>query len=488
MRTYPWRFFGRPDTGASDVPVAAGATGAVGATEPAPASVDPPGARTADTSGPLRAALTRAVVAEPWVAPLAALILLCAPNLLVWPAALVGVLPSLGRLLTTGRLWRATPFDLPLLLLTVGALLGGYASLSRDGAFIRLTGLLAGFLLFAALREHAGGERALRRLVLGLLVAAVASSVLLLVLVGPFLLLERVPPLAAAVSAIDRWRLGDWFSDQDWLLQRYRFRASGVGALADVGLALATAALVGLRGIRGRVLVALSVPFFLVVLLVADNRGAMLAGTLTLGAMATVWRRRLLPLVPIVVVLGLLVLAFGPVDRGLSLKTLAQRFWFWENSVYLAREVPFTGAGLGLESVQLVYRAYFQPSYPPFSHAHNIYLQGLLEYGVFGLLGLLGLGLATLWAGWRVGGAGRDESRWTTAGRLAGFGMAMAMLTTGLTEIVLLSTLGGALVLAAVGLLAATTRAGGGGCAPPPNTHAPPRGRRPPPPPGAGGG
>ena len=68
------------------------------------------------------------------------------------------------------------------------------------------------------------------------------------------------------------------------------------------------------------------------------------------------------------------------VDRGLSLKTLAQRFWFWENSLYLAREVPLTGAGLGLESVQLVYRAYFQPSYPPFSHAHNIYLQGLLEY------------------------------------------------------------------------------------------------------------
>ena len=64
------------------------------------------------------------------------------------------------------------------------------------------------------------------------------ASLLLLVLVGPFLLLERIPPLAALVAAVDRWHVGAWFVDQDWLLQRYRFRASGVGALADVGLAL----------------------------------------------------------------------------------------------------------------------------------------------------------------------------------------------------------------------------------------------------------
>ena len=223
-------------------------------------------------------------------------------------------------------------------------------------------------------------------------------------LVGPFLLLERLPPLAALVAAVDRWRLGAWFVDQDWLLQRYRFRASGVGALADVGLALAFAAAIGLRGRRARLLVAAGRPSFSCVLLVvADNRGSMLAGALTLGLMATVWRRRLLPLVPLVACWPwLLVVAFGPSDRGLSLKTLAQRFWFWENSLYLAREVPLTGAGLGLESVQLVYRAYFLPSYPPFSHAHNIYLQGLLEYGIFGLLGLVGLGLATLWVGWRA--------------------------------------------------------------------------------------
>jgi tetratricopeptide (TPR) repeat protein/O-antigen ligase len=469
VRAPAWRLIGKLDGGPAGAPAeaiggsadgAGASTGATGAAATDTRSSDRGTGPQADTAvarlAPLRRATAWAVAAEPWLAPACALVLLLAPNPLVWPAAGVGVLPSLARLLTQGRPWRATPFDMPLFLLAIGAGLGGYASLSRQGALIRLEGLLAAFLLFAAIREHAVGERALRRLVVGLLAATVVSCLLLLVLVGPFLLLDTVPPLAAAVAAVDRWQLGAWFVDQDWLLQRYRFRASGVGALADVGLALAVAALVGLRG-RAQYLAALSIPVFLLVLVVADNRGSMLAGALTLGMMATVWRRRLVLLVPVGALLVLLVLAVGPVvgpvNRGLSMTTLAQRFWFWENSLYLAREVPFTGAGLGLESVQLVYRGYFQPSYPPFSHAHNVYLQGLLEYGAFGLLGLVGLGLATLWAGWR---APRAPDRWTMADRLAGFGVALAMLTTGLTEIVLLSTIGGAIALGACGLLAAT--------------------------------
>jgi tetratricopeptide (TPR) repeat protein/O-antigen ligase len=391
------------------------------------------------------------VAHEPWFAVVSATVLLLAPNPLIWPAILLGAAPLVGRTVLTGRPWRATAFDLPLVLLAIGALVGGYASLSRDGALIRLTGLLAGLYLFVAVREHAGGEHRLRQAVLGALIVTVAVSALLLVLVGPFLRLDHVPALAGLVGAIDRWHLGDWWVDQDWLLQRYRFRASGVGTLADVGLALAFAALIGVRSGRARLAVGGCIAFFLIMLIVADNRGSMVAGALTLGVMATVWRRRLLPLIPLGVVAVVALVALSPSDRGLSLNTLAQRFWFWENSLYLAREVPLTGAGLGLESVQLVYRAYFQPSYPPFSHAHDIYLQGLLEYGVFGLAGLVGLGLATLWVGWRLP---PSLDRWTMAGRLAGLGISLAMLTTGLTEIAMLTTLGGVVALLGLGLLA----------------------------------
>lgn len=440
MKAQPWRLFGRP---AAQSPEAAETA------EPSD-TVGLPSGRT----GRVSTVAARLIAVEPWLAPVCALILLLAPNPLLWPAAILGALPSVARVVTTGRPWRATPFDVPLALLAVGAGLGGWASLSRDGALIRLTGLLAALVLFAAVREHASSTRALQRLIPGLLIAAVVSAAPLLVLVGPFLLLDHVPGVAALVSAVDRWRLGAWFVDQDWLLQRYRFRASGVGALGVIGVALAFAMFVGRGGWLMRLATIMTIPLFLVLLVVADNRGAMLAGALTVGAMATVWRRRLLPLIPVAGLLGVLFLAFGPVDRGLSLKTLAQRFWFWENSLYLAREAPFTGAGLGLESVQLVYRAYFLPAYPPFSHAHNIYLQGLLEYGVFGLLGLLGLGLATLYVGWRAPAA---SDRLTMAGRLAGFGVGATMLTTGLSEIVMLTTFGSALALGALGLLAATS-------------------------------
>ncbi|MGE3912578.1 MAG: O-antigen ligase family protein, partial [Chloroflexota bacterium] len=445
MKAQPWRLRRTPAERHSD-----DATGR----EQAVATSRHPERTDSETIGVHTGITARLTTAEPIIAVFCALVLLLAPNPAIWPAAIIGIVPSMARLVTSGRPWRPTPFDIPLLLLAAGALLGGWAGLSRDGTLIRLTGLLAGFLLFAAAREHARRSASLRRLVPGLLVAAVLSSLLLLVLVAPFLLLDHVPLVPTFVAAVDRWQAGAWFVDQDWLLQRYRFRASGVGALGVMGLALVFAVMVGARSRLGQGLALLTVPLFLILLIVADNRGAMLAGALTLGAMATVWRRRLLPLIPVAGLLTVLFLAFGPVDRGLSLNTLAQRFWFWENSLYLAREVPFTGAGLGLESVQLVYRAYFLPSYPPFSHAHNIYLQGLLEYGVLGLLGLVGIGLATLYLGWR---APTTTDRWVMAGRLTGFGIGMTFLTTGLSEIVMLSTIGSALALAAFGLMGATS-------------------------------
>lgn len=435
MSAHPGRLVGELESAAAREPAATGAS---------PAHAVRPG---------LARFAARAVGAESWLAPLGALGLLTAPSPLAWVGALVGLLPLLGRTVLTGRPWRRTAFDLPLVLLVLGSLAGAAASLSREGALVRLAGLLAGLLLFAAAREQVGTEPRQRRVVLGGLALAVVACAVLLVLVGPFLRLDHVPGLAGLVAALDRWQLGAWVVDQDWLLQRYRLRASGVGALADVGLALAFAALVGLWGRRAALLPALTIPFFLVVLISTDNRGSIVAGALTLGMMATVLRRRLLVLVPLGGLAVLLLLAFGPVERGLSVKTLAQRFWFWENSLYLARELPLTGAGLGLESVQLVYRGYFLPAYPPFSHAHNIYLQGLLEMGVLGLLGLLGLAAAILWLGWKLPPA---ASRWQTAARLAGYGAALALLVAGLTEIVLLSTVGGALALGAFGLLAGT--------------------------------
>lgn len=393
---------------------------------------------------------------EPWLAPLCALTLLLYPNPLVLPAAALGSVPILARWLATGRPWPRTVFDLPLGLLVLGALLGAWGGLSREGTAIRLSGLLAGLLLYGAIRAHATTARRLRAVVVVFLVAVTLGTLALLVVVQPFLRLDRVPPLGALALALDAGGVVSGLSDQDALLQRYRLRASGVGALADIGLALVFAALIATRGRAGRLALALAAILFAAALLASDNRGSMLAGALTLGVLAGVWRPRLLPLIPLggLAIVGLL--SAGLVERGLSLRTVSQRFWFWDNSLYLARELPLTGAGLGTSSVQLTYTAYFLPVSPNFSHAHNIFLQGLLEQGVFGLLGLVGLSLATLWAGWR---ARRLVEPWRRAAALGGLGMALAWFGTGLSEISALTTVGGALLLAALALLAAAGHA-----------------------------
>jgi len=399
---------------------------------------------------------------EPWLATVCASILLTYPNPFVVAAAAVGGLPTLVRCRSTGRPWRKTAFDVPLLLLVAGALLGGYAGISREGATLRLYGLLAGLLLYAAILEHATTPPRLRRVTMALLALVTVGTLALVLIADQFLRFDRVPLLGALIDAIGPVGEPRRIGYDDALGQRFRFYGSGVGALGDVGLALCFSALLGVGRSSSRLLLLPLALFFGISVLISDNRGSMLFGALTLVTLAVFWRPRLLPLLPIVGLSMLSLLALGLVDRGLDLRTIGQRFWFWENSLYLARELPITGAGLGTQSVQLTYKAYFLPTYPPFSHTHNIYLQALLEQGLLGFLGLVGLVLATFWIAWRLlvanGSEGPASERWIRAAGFAGLGGATALFSTGLSEISALTTLGGALLLSMLGLLAAAQR------------------------------
>src|SRR5687767_7485323 len=83
------------------------------------------------------------------VAPICALGLLLHPSPLTWPALLLGLLPSAGRWITTGRPWDKTPFDAPLALFFVSTVVGMLVTLEPNGGMIRLTGLAAALILFA---------------------------------------------------------------------------------------------------------------------------------------------------------------------------------------------------------------------------------------------------------------------------------------------------------------------------------------------------
>ncbi|MFN8522095.1 MAG: O-antigen ligase family protein [Chloroflexota bacterium] len=427
------------------------------------ASTTPPTAISAPPGiqGGFARALTRLVraisVTEIVTAPVAALVLLIAPDSYGLVAGMVAAVPVLTRLLATGRLWLRTPFDTPIALIVAGACLGWIAGLDFTGATLRFGGLIASLLLYAAVLEHARTPRRLRTLTVAVTVALLVAAAFVVVSVSEFLRVDRVPGLAAAINRIDAGGTLRLVAADDYFLQMYRLRASGVGAIGVAGLAVAAAWILTLGRTRWRLLTLLYAVIMALVVFVSDNRGSMLAAVMSVSAVAVTWRPVLLPIIPVGLAGMVGLIASGLVERGMNFRTIGQRFWFWESSLYLAREVPMTGAGLGTESVQLTYKAYFAPVYPPFSHAHNIYLQALLEQGVLGLLGYGLLGIALLVLAWRIRSI--TDYRAQTAA-LAGTGVTAAMLTAGLSEIVALTTVGSVLLFVGMGLLAAASHTG----------------------------
>lgn len=398
--------------------------------------------------------LPRVVQMEPITAPICALALLIHPTPLSWPALVIGALPIVARLLMHRRPWRPTPFDLPLALLTVGGLLGYAVALDSVSSGSRLAGIGSAIITFGWLREHASTPSAAARASRILLLLLAASAILMVHIAQPFLQLDRAPPLGWLAQVMEPWGLYRLLVADPGALQRFRWYASGAGALAAVGLAYTVGlGLVAVDGRRWRQLAGLALAglLFTGLLIAADNRGSMVAAAVTLGGLVIVWRPKLLLLAALLVFGTLDLIALGMAQRGLNLRTVVERVQFWQNGLTLATETPWTGVGLGTKSVELTYRAAFQPTYPPFSHTHSIYVQALLEQGILGLLGLLLL----VWALVRLAVRVRHLPDHQLRGPgFAAAGGALALLTAGLTEIVALTTLGGVLLAAMLGLLA----------------------------------
>jgi O-antigen ligase len=306
---------------------------------------------------------------------------------------------------TTRRPWRATPFDVALGLFVVSALAGLLATVDPPGSEIRLTGLAAALTLFAWAREHASTPRAVQVGAMGVLALTVLGAILLIHVAAPFLRLDRVPPLAALANLLEPLGLYRVLVADAAALQRFRLYASGVGAVAAVGLSTTAGLALTAPSRRQRLPLAIVGLFFGALLYASDNRGSMIAAALTLGCLVVWWRPRLLPVAALVVFGTLDLIALGLAQRGFNLRTVVERLDFWQKGLLLAAETPFTGVGLGVESVQTVYRAVFQPAYPPFSHAHNVFVQALLEQGILGVVSLVLLSVALL----RIGAVPSDR-------------------------------------------------------------------------------
>ena len=158
---------------------------------------------------------------------------------------------------------------------------------------------------------------------------------------------------------------------------------------------------------RWRVLGAAALALVLTILILLQSRGALFALGAGVCVWATLYRRWLLPLFP----LALFALLFFDAASGgsptqfiygkvtaTSVSTFTQRQDLWVQALYLIRESPLLGVGLGAYSRVAQVAWPHSPSEPGplMTHAHNLFLQVALDLGLVGLAAFVVLWLVAL--------------------------------------------------------------------------------------------
>jgi O-antigen ligase len=307
---------------------------------------------------------------------------------------------------------------------------------------------------------------------IGVLVAAVLSVVAVywlrkaevLVWVAAIALLGALWVIAAAGAEVFRGPVGAVLRIVFWPVlgvlpitdpveitnTRFIVGYNGLADLCLVAIFSAGALLLGQYG-RRRLLVGFVV-VAAVLLLGTGSRGALTglaAGVCLIGLY--MWPRRYALLVVVLAPLATLALMVGALDKGLEFSSTAGRFAYWMDLARLLVEYPFTGVGLGVDtanSVALLYE--INPDPERIYYAHNTFVQAYLEQGPLGLLGMLLLPGLAVFAAVLARRHGIVLER--RALLVAGLGTVGALTAHGLTDQVVTTNVGTALLL--LGLVA----------------------------------
>ncbi len=346
------------------------------------------------------------------------------PQLMAWPL-LLGVVPWLLRLAHEGG-WRwRTPFDWPLLLFLMSGMVGVWAAYDREMAWAKFWTIVAGVLLFYALAAFSlpGAPDVPQRggIPTAWFLAFAGAGVSLYFLTTHDW--DAFPTKYTTLSAIGRGLQGPLPE-----LPGHRLNPNVAGGI--LAMLIPFAAAVGRQAGRARnwPALVLGLALFgvtLLGLLLSVSRGAWLA---VLGAvtLAILWwlvglvngkqpkRRRLLfmgtlALGVIIILTSFISWPAIPQQLVESLPLLAggtSRLDLFRNSLILVQEYPFIGAGLG--TYMMLYSTYSYLTHVGFIiHAHNIYLDVLIEQGFAALLALLWMWAVFAAALWRESFDGR---------------------------------------------------------------------------------
>jgi tetratricopeptide (TPR) repeat protein len=145
-------------------------------------------------------------------------------------------------------------------------------------------------------------------------------------------------------------------------------------------------------------------------------------------------------------------LAAGVLDKGLEFSSTTGRFSYWVDLGRLLVEYPLSGVGLGIDTANQVALMYeINPDPERIFYAHNTFVQAYLEQGPLGALGMLLVPVLAVAAAIVARGSGVVAGR--RAILIAGLGIVGGLEAHGLTDQVLTTNVGTALVL--LGLAAA---------------------------------
>jgi O-antigen ligase len=356
--------------------------------------------------------------------------------------------------LTRIRLIGVWPLAAPCSLLIVGAALGYPFSLDQPVALERLIGLIAASLLAVAASLWLRRLEHPHSLLIGAAVAALLTGVWVIAASGPDVFRGS---LGAVLVGIFRPVFGLVHLTDPVEVTNTRFIV-GYNGLIDLCLvAIFCCGAVLLDRPRRALVAALTVLIAVApaMLVAAGARGGLTGLAVGVCAVALViWPRRYSLVALIAAPVALLLAAVSVLDKGLEFSSTAGRLTYWTDLARLLAEYPFTGVGLGVDTANRVALQYqVNPDPERVFYAHNTFVQAYLEQGPLGALGMLLLVGVVICAAVLARRDGLVRQR--RALLVAGLGIFGSMQAHGLTDQVVTTNLGTALLLLAAACVCA---------------------------------
>lgn len=379
--------------------------------------------------------------------------------LVVAVAALLAVFVARGLL--TRSFLPSTAVNWPNILLLLVLPVGLWASTDTAASWPVIYKAIAGFAIFYGV---AGLASTRWTRLLPWLVLAGSAGLALVVLLGTNWTTAKLPFLPDALyQALPRLRL-------PWRPEGIHPNLAG-GAMAWLLLPSVALAAWG-RDRRLQGLAAVAAALLALALLLSQSRGAWLGAAAGLVAMPALRYRRgwIVPAVALAVAVGV-ALALGPgqitqailppsAAEEVTINTLPGRLELWTRALAMLHDFGVAGAGPGQFEplVMVLYPPFFTGLLGGFQHAHNLYLQMAVDFGVGGLMALLALLLgigASLVAATRRWPTQRPASLPLAALAVGVFGSLLALAVHGMVDAPHVAPRGYALIFALFGVAAA---------------------------------